>query len=165
MEQIQAIVLLALAILLFVVLMRMHSRLPRLDLQPDKAPGRTEHHVTISVRLATAALTMFVLLKCSELAQDSRVALIWGGALLPVLAYLNAYCWQFKAVLQGKDLTIMTPTFKTETYDLTRLIELHDDPHGTYRLRFQGGQGAWLVKYVNGQQTLRQALEQAQPYY
>jgi hypothetical protein len=165
MEQVQSIVLLALAILLFVVLMRMYSRLPRLDLSPDKDPARSEHHVTIPVRLATAVLTMAVLLKMAELAQTSRPAMIWGGAILPILAYVNAYCWQFKAVLQGSDLTIMTPSFRTKTFDLTRLINVQSEAHGTYRLHFQGGHTATLVKYVNGHDTLRHALDKAQPYY
>ena len=163
MEQVQAIVLLALAILLLVVLMRMHARLPGLVL-PTSDTGRSEHQVTIPVRLATAILSMILLLKLAELAQTSRPALVWGAMLLPGLAYLNAYCWQFRAVLQGQDLTLMTPSFKTRTYDLTRLIAAQDDPVGT-RLRFQGGHSTWLVKYLSGHETLRHALDKAQPYY
>lgn len=165
MEQVQSIVLLALAILLFVVLIRMHSRLPRLELDPDKPRDQSVHCVTIPIRMVTAIVSMALVLKLSEMAQTSRPAMIWGGVMLPVLAYLNAYVWQFRAVLQGSDLTIMSPAFKTKTHDLTRLVEVQDDPHGTYRLRFQDGHTAWLVKYVNGHDILRHALDKAQPYY
>lgn len=165
MEQVQSIVLLALAILLLVVLMRMHARLPDLVPRRPEVADRSEHQVTIPVRLATAILSMILLLKLAELAQTSRPALVWGATLLPLLAYLNAYCWQFRAVLDGQDLTLMTPSFQTRTYDLTRLIAVHEDPAGTYRLRFQGGHTAWLVKYLSGHETLRHALDKAQPYY
>ena len=160
-----SIAMLALAIALLAVLMRMHTRLSDLGFDPEGEAGPSVHEVIIPIRVATALVSLAILLRGAELAQGSTPALISGAALLPALAYLNAYVWQFRATLRGTDLTVMTPLFGSRTYDLTRLIEMHDDPHGTWRLRFQGGEGCWVLKYLSGRNILRRALSEAQPYY
>ena len=165
MEQVQAIVVLALAILLLAVLMRMHGRLEAFP-DFDGTPGeRSVHRVAIPLRIAVAMVSMLVLLRTAEAAQESRAALVLGLSLLPVFAYATAYCWQFRAVLRGHDLSVMTPAFRTRDYDLTRLTEVHDDLPGACLLRFQGGQTAWLVKYLSGQSTLSRSIDEARPYY
>ena len=162
MEQLISFAMLALAIALLGVLMRMHSRLAALDLQIG---GGSVHQIAIPIRLIAAGLTIAVLLKTAQAAELNRTTVFSGLILIPAVAYLNAYLWQFKAVLHGTDLTVMEPDFRTRTYDLTRLVEVHDDPTGTWRLRFQGGGSCWLLKYVSGRNTLRAAIAKAQPYY
>jgi len=165
MEQVLSLAMLALAIALLAVLMRMHGRLGDLDFDPDGDTDRSTHQVAIPLRVAAAVVTLFVLLRAAEVARADLFSLVMGLALVPALAWINAYLWQFRAVLSGSDLTIMSPAFRERTYDLTRLTELHDDLIVTWHLRFQGGEGAWLLKYLSGRNTLRRALTKAQPYY
>ncbi|EAQ03045.1 hypothetical protein OB2597_12913 [Pseudooceanicola batsensis HTCC2597] len=165
MEQALSLAMLALAIVLLAVLMRMHGRMAHLRIEPERSRDSSVHQVAIPIRLAAAVLSLLILVRLGEVAQHARPAFFAGLATLPVLAYVNAYAWQFRAVLRGSDLTLMTPSFRTRSYDLTRLIEVCEDLHGTYRLRFQGGNTAWLVKYLSGHSILRRALFEARPYY
>lgn len=165
MEQVISFVMLGLAIALLAVLMRAFSRLSDLDFDPDGDTDRTVHEVAIPIRVIAALVTLPVLIRTAEVAQTSTYGLVGGLILLPALAWINAYMWQFKATLSGSDLTIMTSSFRSRTYDLTRLVELRDNLHGTWGLRFQGGEGCWLLKYLSGRNILRQALLKAQPYY
>lgn len=165
MEQVLSFAMLGLAIALLAVLMRAHSRLNEPGFDPEGDTNTTVHEVAIPVRVATALVTLPVLLRVAEVAQMSTMGLIGGLILLPSLAWVNAYVWQFRATLRGSQLSVMTPSFKTQTHDLTHLVELHDNLHGTWGLRFQGGEEAWVLKYLSGRNILRQALLKAQPYY
>ena len=165
MEQVLSYAMLALAIAIFAVLMRAHNRVSDLDFDPEGDTDKSVHEVAIWLRVMTALATLLVLIRTAEVAQVSTYGVVGGLILLPALAWLNAYNWQFRATLRGTDLTVMTPAFKTRTYDLTRLVELHDNAHGTWGLRFQGGEGCWVLKYLSGRNILRQALLKAQPYY
>lgn len=165
MEQLISFAMLGLAIALLAVLMRAHSRLTEPTYDPEGTHHPSVHEVAIPIRVAAALVTLPVLIRTAEVAQASPYGLIGGVILIPVLAWINAYIWQFRATLDGTDLTVMTPSFRTETFDLTRLTEVHDNAHGTWGLRFQGGEGCWLLKYLSGRNTLRQALSEAQPYY
>ena len=165
MEQAISFAMLALAIALLAVLMRMHSRLGDLSFDPDGDTARSVHEVAIPVRVVTAVVTLFLLIRSAEVAQANLVSLGLGLVLLPALAWLNAYVWQFRATLDGTDLTVMTPSFRTRRFDLTRLVDLEETLHVTWHLRFQGGEACWLLKYLSGRNALRRALRTAQPYY
>lgn len=165
MEQVLSYAMLSMAIALLAVLMRMASRLSAEGLEQARDAGRSVHEVAIPVRVVSALATFIVLIRVAEVAQVSVYGVIGGVILMPSLAWLNAYVWQFRATLKGSDLTVMGPNFRTQDYDLTRLIEVRDNLHGTWGLRFQGGEGCWILKYLSGRNTLRQALQEAQPYY
>ncbi|WP_375173964.1 hypothetical protein [Pseudooceanicola sp.] len=165
MEQVLSLAMLALAIALLAVLMRMHSRLADIGFDPDGDTSHSVHQVAIPVRVAMSVITLAILLRAAERAQADLFSLGMGLVLVPMLAWLNAYVWQFKATLSGTDLTVMTPGFRERTHDLTRLIGLEDDLIVTWHLRFQGGEGCWLLKYLSGRNTLRRALTEAQPHY
>lgn len=165
MEQVLSYAMLGLAIALLAVLMRAHSRLSDLGFDPEGDTDTTVHEIAIPVRVLAALATLPVLIRMAEVAQTSIYGVIGGVIFLPALAWLHAYLWQFRATLHGSDLTVMSPSFRSRTYDLTRLVELRDNLHGTWGLRFQGGEGCWVLKYLSGRNILRQALLKAQPYY
>ncbi len=166
MQQIQAIVLLSLAILGLTALMsrQRRHRAPIAVRDPSLA-GQSEHHATGTMRACVALTSLLALLKTAEAAQTSSLALMLGSLMVPLCAWLNAYAWQFHATLSGSDLTLMSPAFREVRFDLTRLVDVRDDAHAAYRLRFQGGKTAWILRYVSGHGTLRRALYEARPYY
>ena len=163
MEQVIPLSMLALAIAFLALIMRIHSYLS--DVEFDTDVNRTVHETSIPVRVAAALITFGVLMQGAEAAQTSTAAVFSGLFVLIVLAYVNAYLWQFRATLSGDELTVMLPNFQTRTYDLSRLIEVEDTPTGTWGLRFQGGEVCWVLKYLSGRSILRRALAEAQPYY
>lgn len=163
MEQVLPLSMLALAIAGFAFVVRIHGYLTDADFETDV--HRTVHETSIPVRVATALVTLLTLVQGAEAAQGSPVALVSGLFVLIVLAYVNAYLWQFRATLSGETLTVMTPGFQTRSYDLSRLVDVEDTPTGTWGLRFQGGEVCWVLKYLSGRSILRRALAEAQPYY
>lgn len=165
MEQVLSIAMLALAIALLAVLMRAYSRLSEPGYDPEGDTGRSVHEIAIPVRVAIALVTLPVLIRAAEVAQGSSQGVVLGIVLLPALAWINAFAWQFRATLSGDDLTVMAPNFRVHRYDLSRLVEVQDAVPGTLCLRFQGGEACWLLKYLSGRNILRQALTEAQPYY
>ncbi|MGI3169855.1 hypothetical protein ACRARG_11915 [Pseudooceanicola sp. C21-150M6] len=127
------------------------------------APGTpaTEHRVPLAVRLLTIAICGVILLRAAQVAVEQPGTWTWGLMLVPALAYVAAYLWQFTVRIEGRTISVMTLGFRTQEYRLDRLVQLHDDGIPAYRLRFEGGKTALVLKYVHGHSLMRRALDEA----
>jgi hypothetical protein len=127
----------------------------------------SEHSVTWPARAITIGLTCVILYQfavfiADELANTGEsLTLTMFYVFGPLLLYVNLYQWLFRVQIDGDRLSLMTPFFQWHDFQLSQLRDLHDDGHGSYRLRFANGRRAWMVKYVNGHRSLRRALDAA----
>jgi len=91
---------------------------------------------------------------------------IWVLPAVAIYIYYNFYIFAYEVILFDGALINMGLTFGRTRYEL-RKLRYAEDSNGVYRLEFVGGQKAYVVKYVQGHETLYNALTTAltqEPY-
>ncbi|MFZ7091104.1 hypothetical protein [Primorskyibacter sp. 2E233] len=76
-------------------------------------------------------------------------------------AYLCALNYRMRIVLDGNEMHKLDWLFRHQTYDLAELVRAEQDSSESYRLEFEDGRSAYVLRWITGHEMFKDCILKA----